>query len=416
VARIQNAQNCVWARGAAPGDLVAGSSLLLESGLLELHFVSGAEIVLHGPARLELASANAARLLQGKLAAHVSPQACGFQVFVPGGKVIDLGTEFGVSVEGDGNAKVVVFQGNVEAYSNHSEKRPLNLGKDQVAYISSSGVSRNPEKADSNRTEFVRAIVPPPVVVPRVLALDFRRPVAGSLQDRAGSGIGLTHRMPGTGSLLGKNDENLWLDTRLGQLQVTTTETDINGLYQLGRGEYFGVRLADLGFAESEDFEVTATFLNSPVLDGFNQFGLYAGTGSRQNVRGGMIGFAGAYIGGNNGATQFIVNHEDKVDKQINSVGVYKQGSDVVLTLRRIGGRYSLTSENRTTGESVTVTTTPPTFLKGALDMHAGIFGANTRTKETRILFVKSLKVTVWTTLKDGRPNAQVDRRMNDGR
>ena len=114
-----------------------------------------------------------------------------------------------------------------------------------------------------------------------------------------------------------------------------------------------------------------------------------------------MIG----YVEGENHATQFLVNHEGARDKQIQSVGVAQHGSDAVLTLRRAGGRYSLTSENLGTGESVTLTTTHPAFLEGIADMQVGVFGANTRTKESRTVIIKELQVMVWTkVVGTGRP------------
>ena len=391
VAQISNAQNCLWTAGLKPGDLLPGSTINLERGLLELHFRGGADIVLEGPVKVELLSNNIAKLLQGRLTAHVPPQARGFQVLSPHGKVIDLGTDFGMSVAASGDAEVVVFQGKVNAYSNRNVKRPLNLVTEQAARIDRDGVALKIRGANVKESEFVRAIEPPPVIVPRTLSLSFRQAVPDSLCDRVGNGTGLTHRLPGTGALLDKNDEHLQLNLKSGQLEVSTTESDLNGLYQLDQGEYLGLRLADLGFTGDEDFEITATFLKTPTLELLNQFGLYAGTDSKRNIRGGMIAQEGGH------GTQFIVSHEAASDKNLVVVGVSPQNSDIVLTLRRIGGRYSLASDNRTTGASVALTTKHPTFLDAAADIHVGVFGANTRTKEPRIVTIKDLKVTVWT-------------------
>ena len=221
---------------------------------MELHFRSGADVVLQGPARLEFVSADSVRLRKGKLAAQVPPEARGFQILTPHGTVIDLGTAFGLAVEDNGDAKVVVFQGKVDAYSNRNAKRPLNLVQDQAARIDSTGVARNAEKPDVEAAGFVRAIVPPPVIVPRTLALDFRHPVAGSLQDRDGNGIGLTHRMAGTGFLLGENDDHLWLNTKAGQLEVTTTESDLNAPVSTRPGRIFWRPLGGFGLYRAGRF------------------------------------------------------------------------------------------------------------------------------------------------------------------
>src|SRR5262249_58406204 len=75
---------------------------------------------------------------------------------------------------------------------------------------------------------FVRAIVPPPVIVPRERVIDFRLPIPGGLRDADGRGTGLTHRLPGTGSRLNERDANLRLDPDRGQLALTTTHHDLN--------------------------------------------------------------------------------------------------------------------------------------------------------------------------------------------
>ena len=48
----------------------------------------------------------------------------------------------------------------------------------------------------------------------------------------------------------------------------------------MSTGEYLGVRLADLGFTGTEDFEISATIPNIPGLKVVGQFGLYAGSRS----------------------------------------------------------------------------------------------------------------------------------------
>src|SRR5262249_11910821 len=147
----------------------------------------------------------------------------------------------GVSVAEDGTTSVRVYEGEVIA-SRQEGQGKLRLRRDQSARIDERGV--RPEPAGP----FVRAIVPPPAIVPRSLALDFRRPLAGTLADRAGRGTGFTHRLPGTGAKLAASDANLHLDAGRGLLELTTTNSDINRQVGMPTGEYFGVRLADLGF------------------------------------------------------------------------------------------------------------------------------------------------------------------------
>ena len=55
-------------------------------------------------------------------------------------------------------------------------------------------------------SDFVRAIVAPPAIVPRTRRLTFTEAVGDSLRDARGAGTGLTHRLPGTGFKLPVDD------------------------------------------------------------------------------------------------------------------------------------------------------------------------------------------------------------------
>jgi hypothetical protein len=389
VAWLVNAQNCQWAEDP-PGRMQAGTVLGVDRGLAEVRFRSGARVVLEGPARLELLSGNAARLLRGRLSARVPEPAVGFEVLSPRGKVVDLGTEFGVSVADGGDTDVYVFEGKVNASGPGGA--PLGLSGHQAARIDDRGVAlrADPPRADADR--FVRAIVAPPALVPRSLALDFRKPVPGSLRDVNGLGTGLTHRLPGTGRRLLADDANLRLDTELGQLELTTTNTDINRQVGLDVGEYLGLRLSDLGFTGAEDFAVTVTLPNIPALKTVGQFGLYAGARSDRNIRGGLISRVepGQY-------TLFLVNNNGGRDADSHFLGLLSTGDDLRVTLKRTAGKFALVVENLTTGSSSTLAIRHPDFLDGERDLYVGLFGANTRSEVRKTLVIKDLQVTVWT-------------------
>jgi hypothetical protein len=392
VAWLVNAQNCTWSDGGQPGDMRAGRALGVDRGLAEVHFRCGARVVLEGPARLELLSGRSVRLVHGKMTTRVPPDAAGFEVVSPQGKVIDLGTEFGVSVSESGATDVYVFEGRVEAYpAGDPGAGKVNLTRNQAARIAAGQVTVEP--ADPGR--FVRAIVPPPVVAPRSHALAFARPVEGTLRDAAGLGTGLTHRLPGTGDLLAPDDENLRLIPAQGHLELTTTLSDLNTQHRLGRGEYLGLRLSDLGFTGPEDFEVSATFPAIPALEGVGQFGLYTGARSERVIRGGVHvarrGLAGEY-------TQFLVNNADGTDTDPYRVGLLNPGTDLRVTLRRAVGRFTLAVENLTAGGTSTLTIRHPAYLDGERDLYVGLFGANTQSEVRRTLVVKDFQATVWVT------------------
>ncbi len=386
IAWLVNAQNCQWAEDTEPsGPMRAGTLLHVERGLAEIQFRSGARVVLEGPASLELLSANGARLLRGKLSARVPGAAIGFEVLSPQGRVVDLGTEFGVSVGDDGATDVRVFAGQVKAQAGGE---PVSLIANQSARLDGTGVNLQQGGAEA----FVRAIVPPPVIVPRELLIDFRRPVANSLCDATGKGTGLTHRLPGTGQRIADSDANLKLDPDKAQLALTTTNSDINHQVGMDRGEYLGVRLSDLGFTGREDFAVTVAIPNIPALQRVGQFGLYAGTRSDRNIRGGVISKRepGQY-------TQFLVNNNGGRDTDVHFVGLLSTGDDLRLTLRRTAGKYALTVANETTGGSTTLAIRHPDFLDAEQDLYVGLFGANTMSEVRKTLVIKEVKVTVWT-------------------
>ena len=397
VAWLVNAQDCQWEGEAVlRGDLLPGRVLALQRGLAEIRFAGGADVVLEGPASLELVSSNGAKLQRGKLTARVPPSAKGFQVRSPHGKVVDLGTEVGVAVKGDGSADVFVFEGKVEAHGIGPDGPGVSLTQGQAARIDASGVAGQPA-ADPDANRFTRRITPPPVIVPKTLALDFGRPVGGTLRDRAGLGTGLTHRLPGTGGGLAADDPNLRLDPSNGRLEITTTKTDINRQSRLFEGEYLGFRLADLGFTGSEDFEITASIPNIPSLRAVGQFGLYAGSRSDRNIRGGLIS--------RNEPDQyraFLVNNNEGRDTDLHRIGELPSGNDMRLTLRRVGGKYSMTIENESSGSTSTLMIRHPEFLDRETDLYVGLFGANTLSDVRKTLTIRDLKVTVWTVRPSG--------------
>jgi hypothetical protein len=400
VAWLVNAQNCTWSEGEPTGDLRAGKVLTIDRGLAEIRFRCGARIVLEGPARLVLLSDNSARLEQGKLTARAPGGATGFTILSPRGKVIDLGTEFGIAVGDNGATDVYVFEGKVEAQPTaHGRDKSggMSLVQNQSARISDDGVTLKPAGRDAD--QFVRAIVAPPTVRPRTLQPDFDHPGHTGVLDVNGVGTGLPHRLPGTGARLPEHDPNLRMDPAKGRMELTTTNSDINTQLKVTQGEYVGTRLVDLGFTGAEDFAVTATILDIPALEFVGQFGLYAGTRSDENIRGGVISVKGDADQGKRLGQykQFLVNDHNGRDADLCEVGLLSTGTDLRLNLKRVGGKYSLTVENLTDGSASTVTIRHPDFLDGARDLYVGLFAANPRSDVHKTLIIKNVSVTVWT-------------------
>lgn len=395
IAWVKNAQNCAWEQDLLPtGDMKPGKVLALERGFVEIGFESGANLILEGPARLELLSGKSAKLLYGKMAARVPKSARGFSIVSPQGEVVDLGTEFGMSVAQNGATEVFVFQGEVKAISKDdldAKRNAISISESHGARIESNRVSLSTGGEEAKGRQFVRQIPSLPVITPRVIRLDFGRAVPGTILDAAGMGTGLTHRLVGTGEKLPTNDLNLKLNLASKQLELTTTNSDINRRFHIDQGEYLGFRLSDMGFTGTEDFSIEVTIPNIPTLNPLGQFGLYAGARNDRSIRGGLIS------GGDNHTYKFFMaNNNGGNDSNAHFVGVQSSGEDMRMMLRREAGKYSLTVENLTAGSSSAVAIKHPDFLDAERDLYVGLFGANTQSELQRTLYIKEIVVTVW--------------------
>lgn len=112
---------CMWGQAtsgmiALPvgTELSAGQPVELAAGLAEIHFASGARVILEGPAKFDLVSRGRLFLHQGRLSARVPAEAAGFAVAAAGLVIVDRGTEFGLLVEPDAPLELHVLAGCVD--------------------------------------------------------------------------------------------------------------------------------------------------------------------------------------------------------------------------------------------------------------------------------------------------------------
>ena len=171
VARIMGMHQAVW--GDADGDLAtgvfltSGRKVALEKGLAELEFLDGTRVILQGPATFQVGLTTNGFLNRGTLTATVPPAARGFTINTPMARIVDLGTEFGVSVLSDGTAETHVFKGQVEIETRHTTANAspskMKLTKGQAAKISRPQAGQAPRilamASASNR--FVRRLPAP---------------------------------------------------------------------------------------------------------------------------------------------------------------------------------------------------------------------------------------------------------------
>ncbi len=100
---------------ALRSDIADGQLLTLADGEIELTYQSAVRLRLIGPVDFVVRQGGG-HLARGGIVASVPVSGHGFTIHTPDGKVVDLGTEFGVVVDDFGTSEVSVFSGRVEAY------------------------------------------------------------------------------------------------------------------------------------------------------------------------------------------------------------------------------------------------------------------------------------------------------------
>ncbi|MCP4451583.1 MAG: FecR domain-containing protein [Planctomycetes bacterium] len=103
--------------------------LELQEGFAQLTFKNGAEAILQAPCKLRLESREQLFLERGTLAVKVTEPTLQFLVRTPNSTVKDLGTEFGVFVDQNGQTETQVYKGSVQLGEG---SQPLTGGKTLV--------------------------------------------------------------------------------------------------------------------------------------------------------------------------------------------------------------------------------------------------------------------------------------------
>lgn len=124
------------------GSPIQSGEFSFAQGMAQLEFMQGATAILEGPMQTNLLHANGLSVKFGKLRAHVPKVAQGFTVDLPMGKVIDLGTDFGVEVHPEGSAEVYVYRGKVsyQGYDFDGDRVARELSGGEAIYLDSFGV------------------------------------------------------------------------------------------------------------------------------------------------------------------------------------------------------------------------------------------------------------------------------------
>jgi FecR protein len=154
LATITNLSEVNWPDSGAAlqvGDDIEPSRIRFDSGDVCFTYAHGISATIKGPADVEFVSQEHLKLHRGTLVAYVPPGSEGFRVSTRTTDVVDLGTEFGITVSNGGNSEVIVFDGEVELSTSdtpNAQRRRISAG---LAWrIDRNGTARQAEFRPSN--------------------------------------------------------------------------------------------------------------------------------------------------------------------------------------------------------------------------------------------------------------------------
>jgi hypothetical protein len=190
---LTRSESVVWTGDqAAPGDKFENGRILeIASGIAEMKFPSGVSVLLEGPAWFQVTGDKSGRLGRGKLVARVTERkGRGFVIDGPSGRVVDLGTEFGVSVEQSGEMEVHVLDGAVTAASHQKKSDVVTLHKHEAMRLG--GGSSHRMAADDGF--FITDLPPVPGRAPGFIRWSFEEP---DVMELLNTGRGLAEEQAG---------------------------------------------------------------------------------------------------------------------------------------------------------------------------------------------------------------------------
>ena len=140
--------------------LEEGQAVRLESGGMEILLANGAKITAAGPSDFELSSLLKMELDRGKIVAAVPRTARGYTIMTPASELVDIGTQFGVSVADSGETELHVFDGDVLARSRNNKQATDFMHYKENEAIRFATDSLVLEKIAAQATNFVRQLGP----------------------------------------------------------------------------------------------------------------------------------------------------------------------------------------------------------------------------------------------------------------
>ncbi len=244
------AQWNVESAGLAKGDNIRVGHLSLIKGLAHIILADGAEVIIEGPAKVNLTTTNEIMLYHGRITANIPISATGFTVLTANSKVIDMGTEFGMDVMKDGASEVHVLKGTVSLIAGRSGKafaaEILTTGQARKVHSSAAKVS----DIDCRYYAFVRKFNPSNGFLWRGRNLDLADVVGG------GGGFGEGKHSVGFDPMTGKTVQIQDINGNQSdnQYKLATGSSYVDGVFAPdGQFKPVVITSSDIDFADCPD-------------------------------------------------------------------------------------------------------------------------------------------------------------------
>ena len=202
-----------------------------------------------------------------------------------------------------------------------------------------------------------------------LVVLTFDTPVPGTIQDVNGLGIGFTDRLPRTGASLPTNDPNLLLSG--GKLFTTSTRSDINGSVNLPIAEAPTLFFSGIGSADVV-IKMLVDGIQLPTWS--DQLGIIVGTPTNDTLRVNLHA-DGRYIFTENWSGS---GYSD--EWPFYSGPMFNNGDDILLSLARNSGLWSMSWDNLTQVSSGSTPWYSVPWLNSSNDLYFGFYHASPRT------------------------------------
>lgn len=271
VATLTASLNAKWAGMSEPAKegmrLMTGVPMVLREGVAELIFDTNTRVTVEGPAEFEIVSDDRVKLQYGRLYSIVPREAIGFSVATPNAMIIDLGTQFGTSVDFQGNTELHVTDGKTTLVAGDNQDK-ISLEVNEGAARKIDGQSSDISEISCGDRIFARSIHTQTNYVWRGEPIDLADIVGG------GNGTGTGQMEKGIDPLTGEPVETIWLDRwGNGGYVPVSGNPYIDGVFVPdGRARQVPVSSAGHVFAEcpitnnSFYMEVTNSKINDPAV------------------------------------------------------------------------------------------------------------------------------------------------------